>query len=242
MRRQLSQAARQRAASLWTYRAGVELEAAARFSRLATELQATGADPTVWGLAQQASRDESRHHVLCSDLAYSLGSATIPTDAAPPRPVHLRRDVPRERLLAEVVAMSCVTETLSTALLLEMRSQARDSEVRDVVHEVLTDEVDHARLGWAHLAAEASRGPVGWPAPHLPRMLASTVHEELFEGPEPEDAVAEAVAGLGGLRRSSRVAVFMETMGTVVFPGLRRFGIDTTAAETWLAERRAPLA
>jgi hypothetical protein len=34
----------------------------------------------------------------------------------------------------------------------------------------------------------------------------------------------------------------VETLDVVVFPGLRHFGIDTTRAERWLAERTAQAA
>lgn len=133
--------------------------------------------------------------------------------------------------------MSCVTESLSAALLAEMRRQAKDSRVRQVVHEVLRDEVDHARLGWAHLAAESARRDVGWISPHLPAMLAATVHEELFSEDEAEPALAAVVEGLGSLRRASRREIFVATMEGVVFPGLRRFGVDPSPGERWLRAR-----
>ncbi len=250
MRGELNEAGRRRAAALWTYRAAAEREAEARFRRLSVELEQVKADPIVVGLSAQAAQDEARHHVLCVELARALNDRAEPSKApkppgaerrqapAPP-PVHLGRPDRREQVLAEVVAMSCVTETLSAALLVEMRAQACDPQVRQTVHEVLCDEVDHSRLGWAHLAAEAGRGRVNWLAPHLPAMLAATVHEELFEDSAPEDATSEVLAGLGGLRRHTRRELFTGTMLGVVFPGLRRFGVDTSLAEAWLERRLA---
>ena len=228
----------QAAGRLWAFRARVELEAAARFDGLTARLREHDAAPEVIELAARASEDEHRHHAMCVELARRFGTEPEIGDTPSAAPVGLGRDDPRERLLAEVVAMSCVTESLSTALLIEMRREATDARVREVAHEVLRDEVDHARLGWAHLADEAARGTdVTWLGPRLPQMLAATVHEELFGPPEPDAEAAARLEGLGGLRRRTRCDVFVGTMEGVVFRGLERFGVRTDAGRHWL--RRA---
>jgi len=58
------------------------------------------------------------------------------------------------------------------------------------------------------------------------------------------DTVAEALAAPradppfdlehGCLPRSQRLDIFKQTLATVVFPGLRQFGVDTEPGETWL--------
>ena len=222
------------AASLWAYRATVELEAAARFDRLAETAQREGAEPIVVELARGAGDDERRHHERCVELVEHLGGRWSAPLRITAQPVRSGLGSARADLLYELVAMSCVTETLSAALLMEMRAAAADDLVRDVIHEVLVDEVDHSRLGWAHLAAESRRCSVGFLGDRLPAMLADTVAEELF-GPD-ADASPE-LDGLGALSRGTRKAVFAATMLDVVFPGLRRFGIDTGAGERWLDER-----
>lgn len=222
------------AAVVWAHRATVELEAAARFDRLAETARREGAEPIVVELARRAGDDERRHHERCVELVEHLGGRW----SAPPRitapPVRSGLGNAKADLLYELVAMSCVTETLSAALLMEMRAAASDDRVRDVVHEVLVDEVDHSRLGWAHLAAEARASSVRFIGDRLPGMLAHTVTEELFG---PEAAASSELDGLGALSRARRKAVFASTMLDVVFPGLRRFGIDTGAGERWLDER-----
>ena len=132
--------------------------------------------------------------------------------------------------------MSCVTETLSAALLGEMVERAVDGQVRDVMQAILRDEVGHARLGWAHLAAEAQRGPAGFIGDYLPAMLAGTVNDELFSS-SAEHREREALCGLGALDRGGRRRIFEETMRLVVFPGLQRFGVDTARGERWLNAR-----
>lgn len=223
-----------KAAVVWAHRATEELGAAARFDRLAESAKREGAEPIVVELARRAGDDERRHHGRCVELVEHFGGRwTAPARITAP-PVRSGLGNARADLLYELVAMSCVTETLSAALLMEMRAAAVDDRVRDVVHEVLVDEVDHSRLGWAHLAAEARGCSVGFIGDRLPGVLAHTVAEELFGFGE--DASPD-LDGLGALSKVRRKAVFASTMLDVVFPGLRRFGIDTDAGQRWLDER-----
>jgi hypothetical protein len=226
---------KRRAGARWSMRARVEREAEGRFRRLARELADVGADAIVVGLATRAATDEARHHEMCVDLSRGFGVEPVRATTVHAVPaLRTRIESPSGRVLHEVVAMSCVTETLSAALLVEMRARATDASVRDVVHEVLRDEVAHARLGWAHLAWSKARGDVGWLSPYVPAMLAATVREEIFA--EGEDC-APGIEGLGGLDRPTRRDVFVGTMRGVVLPGLQRFGVDTRLAEEWLDEK-----
>ncbi|WP_437282279.1 ferritin-like domain-containing protein [Sorangium sp. So ce375] len=230
-------AAREAAARVWRSRTCAELEAAARFSRLAEQLAAAGAVDPVIAMARHAAEDERRHAAQCAALVRELGGAPFDPGAAPEAPAVAPRGLgARERLLYEVVAMSCITETLSAALLGEMVERATDPRIRDTMQQILRDEVDHARLGWAHLAAERQRGCADVIGPHVPAMLAGTVHEELFSS-RAEHPEQDALSGLGALDRAERRRIFDETMRLVVFPGLRRFGIDTGRGEQWLTER-----
>jgi hypothetical protein len=226
---------------VWRFRARAELDAAARFGRLAEELAALGAVPPVIAMASEAAADERRHAAQCVELVHALGGDRLPGDAAFEVPSDVRAAAPaglgrRERLLYEVVAMACLTETLSAALLGEMVERAADDEVRDVMQAILRDEVGHARLGWAHLAAERQRGPAGFVGDYLPAMLAGTVQDELFSTAA-EHSASEALNGLGALDRSGRRRIFEGTLRVVIFPGLQKFGVDTARGERWLEER-----
>lgn len=234
--------ARARAARVWAMRGRVEREAAARFARIATRLATVGAEPVVVDLARRACADEGRHASRCDELVARLRGRAAPLDT-----IHLPLPelgpgglTPREAVLYEVVAMSCITETLSTALLGEMRDAAPEGRVREVLSEILRDEVQHARLGWAHLAAERRRGPQRFLAAALPRMLDDTASREVFQDGEPDAAaVGDALRGLGALPRGERRARLIETLEQVVFPGLESLGVDTDAGRTWLTRRLA---
>jgi hypothetical protein len=216
---------------VWAFRARAERVAAARFSRLSDVLARSGAHDAVVGLARDAVGDELRHADLCTWLARRFGSTA---DEAPePAPeVGPSSATARERVLFEVVAMSCVTETVSAAALGRMLERAENSAVRDTVQAVLRDEINHAQLGWAHLAREHRSGAVPFVADYLPAMLAQTVGDELFAAGPDVDA---DLAGLGALSRRDRQEVVVESLEHVIFPGLERFEVDTSAGRRWLA-------
>jgi hypothetical protein len=232
------------AAHVWRARAVAELEAAARFDRLATELREVGAVTPVVDMARAAAEDERRHATLCRRLARHFGGpALVEIAPPPPRPVGPRGLGQRERVLFEVVAMGCVTETLSAAILGGLVERASDPEARAVMLEILRDEVRHARLGWAHLAAERARGVGDVISSHLPAMLEATVNDALLAAPATKDATdpdAAALAGLGSLPIGVRRHLFEETLCHVIFPGLEHVGIDTRGARGWLDEATAP--
>jgi len=216
------------AARAWSERARVEAVAAVRFARLHEALETTGASQIVLQLAAAAARDEARHAELCLELVEHFGGVAPALPS--PRPSSLPAE--RELVLAEVVAACCICETISVAALGELRERARDAKVRRVTHEILRDEVQHSRLGWAHLAAEAAKGGVGFLSALLPGLLEAVITDELFEAGESE-AGAEH---LGVLPRTRRLRIFTDSLDEVVLPGLASFGVDVSAA----SPRRPP--
>jgi hypothetical protein len=231
------ESARALAARVWSFRLGSELEAAQRFGALAPLLRVAGASDVVVGMAEEAAADELRHADLCRMLVRHFGGAP-PAEAE----IALRWTAPaavagEARVLYEIVALSCVTETLSTALLGELVARASDPVCRQAMHSILRDEVNHSRLGWAFLAQQHARGVRDCVGPHLPDMLEATLGDELFKAAGGEDPTLAQVAGLGSLERHDRLRVVRETLERVIFPGLERFGIETAAGRHWLEAR-----
>jgi hypothetical protein len=219
------------AAQVWLRRATTEREAAQLFGDLAEDLRALGADPALVSRARKAARDEIRHAARCQEIVVGLA----PDASAPEAPRRLRLGPthvgPAQRTLFASVALCCVTETLSTALLLEMRAQANHDLVRRTVHEILRDEVEHSRIGWTHLEIEARRGASGWLAPYLPGMLTAAVRGDLASSTA--DA-ADALAPYGILASRDVRRVVLDVAAQVLFPGLERFEVDTAAARASL--------
>ncbi len=228
LRAVLRQVTREEAAArTWLARARTEREAAAFFARLSTRLDALDAHDALVELAARASADEARHATLCVELAAKLGVAT--EDPAPVAPRELTTGVPDSwRALAECAALSCVTESLSTVALTAMRERAERGDVRRVLHEVLRDEIDHARLGWAYVSSVQDADAKAWLGRQLPAIVDGAVTDELFSSDE-EDPRMRELEGLGCLARASRREVFVAALRDVIAPGFDACGVSTEA-------------
>jgi hypothetical protein len=218
--------ARAAVARVWRFRERVELEAADQFERLATELERVGADRAVIELAHEAAADERVHAGLCRNLVDRFEPGLEPLAPALGLRLGPRHRSRRSAALYAAVAMSCVTETLSAALLLHMREAAVDEPVAATVHHILRDEIDHSRLGWAHLATEARRGDVSWLADHVPAMLRDALAADL----EPMTAASDDLSAYGILPAARVHEIARQTVAEVIAPGLARHGIAVAPA------------
>jgi hypothetical protein len=231
---ELHETARQRIAAAWAFRFDVEREAQARFSRLALWLEQTGAPEALVAMARRSGEDEGRHAVHCAALAREYGSPV-----AEEAPVVLPEIAPRaftvpQRALYELVAASCVAETVSVGVLMRLRGAAGSERMRAVLHELLQDEVVHSRLGWAYLAHVAPSQSVSFLDRFLPNMLEATAAEARLptaEAPVDDDP---ALLPHGVLPHAERRAIFISAMKDVVLPGLEQHGVPTGPARQWL--------
>jgi hypothetical protein len=232
---EVSNASRRIAAEAWTFRWRVELEAEIRFARMARRLAATGALPVVVDLAARASRDERRHAAHCADLARAFGADIPAEDIDAPEIAPPGLD-DRRSVLYEAVAACCITETESTSVLTTLLHSVRAGRMRRILRELLRDEVNHSRLGWAHLAHERSHGDVRFLDRMIPAMLEGSVTPGLFEAAPPELEDPELLA-CGVLPHSTKRSVFTLTLLEVVFPGLEGLGVHTGPAREWLSHK-----
>ena len=145
---------------------------------------------------------------------------------------------PRAAVLYEVVASCCITETESVATLTTLLAEQVEPRVEKVLREIAKDEVLHGRIGWAHLAREASISDVSFLSPWIPAMLAGTVGEGLFTAAD-ADLQSRELLRHGVLPHSLKRSIFVGTLEGVVFPGLEKFGISSRPARQWL-EARGP--
>ncbi len=233
----LSAASKRALAGVWAYRAGAERQAVQRFSRLSRELGATGAPDSLVLLAERAVEDERRHVGICSELALAYGGAPEPPSSAHAPPLGPASLSASDRLLYELVAFCCITETLNTGLMQVSLERARVRDVRAALRAILSDEVRHARLGWAHLAWERARGGGDFIAEKLPSMLAGAVQAELFS-PASAPPDASVLESHGELPEVQRLAIFEQTAEHVLVPGFERHGIDTGPMRAWIRSAR----
>jgi len=230
---------RARVAATWAFRTRAEIEAAARFARMANELAEAGAMEVVVRGAADASADEMRHRDLCARLAARWGAPDA-IHHVPPRERIGRSDMePRDRLLWEVVAVCCVSETMNTSLLTRCLEVAKDAEIRSTLHELLEDEVRHARLGWAHLAAERAVSRGEFLRDVLPLVLEASVEPGFLEG-HAHAGWTDALYDYGELPSAELVQIYRDTLNLVVFPGLDAVGVDTSTGRAWLEGHASP--
>jgi hypothetical protein len=173
----LSDEDRQLLAYAWERRAAAELTGSLNFQVVAEALRAAHAEPAVQELALRAVDDEKWHSEICHRLAtiFRGHEASDPT----PDPAHVP---PHEgasdelRYTLHVVGQCCLSETTGSAFYETCLRAARSKLARAAMRALLSDEVDHGRIGWAHLASpqlspEVRRGVQRW----LPSLIAANL-------------------------------------------------------------------
>jgi hypothetical protein len=202
---------------------------------MADELAENGATALVVQGARDASADEARHRDLCARLAAKYGAPDA-IRHVPPKVRIGRVDMdPRDRCLWEMVSVCCIGETMNTSLMTRCLEVAKDPEIRSTLHELLKDEVRHARLGWAHLAAERGAGRGDFLRDVLPLQLEASVEPDFLTGRN-FPAWTDALYDLGELPWSELIGIFRETLNVVILKGLDELGVDTSLGRRWLAE------
>ncbi|HWE24907.1 MAG TPA: ferritin-like domain-containing protein [Myxococcales bacterium] len=222
------------AGAVWALRTRVEHEAARRFDRLAGAIARFDPESPLPHLLRNAADDERRHAALCATLSAAYGGAA--TDAGADPPIAPREMSIREAVLYEMVAACCITETESVATVTTLLANELEPGVEKVLREIARDEVVHGRMGWAHLAREASTRDVSFLSRWIPAMLAGSVDETLFSPAVSLDE-SDGLLAHGVLPAARKREVFLGTLEEVVLPGLKKFGIDVQPARAWLAER-----
>lgn len=205
-------------AAQWQYRERVELEAAAMFAALADDLAQLDY-PALARRARAAGDDELRHARLCRSII-DASEPGVPALAARPLTLGAPAWPLPQRALYASVALGCVTESLSCALLLTMRDRATFEPVRAAITAILPDEIEHARIGWGHLAAAAARDDVTWLRAHVAAMRAAAVDHETADLPLAGDLADHGILGRADVDR-----VVAATWRDVITPGLARFGL-----------------
>jgi hypothetical protein len=228
----LSKEGRAVLADIWQERGGSELRVGGGFSAIAAQLVEHGAAQGVLEIVARAVRDEVHHAEIAVEMAarYRGDTPVWP----PAQPVNIPVLAPAEshlRATLLVVAMCCINETLACAVLERQLSQATSPLTRAALQTVLSDEIDHGRAGWAHIASAHVTSPMKREiARWLPRLLTARLRDLIEEdSPFPGEQFPEH----GILTRKTRKIVVAETLREVVFPGFSRAGVDPAHAAEW---------
>ncbi|MFT5355454.1 MAG: hypothetical protein ACI9KE_002673 [Polyangiales bacterium] len=218
-------------ASTWHMQASTEARVAGQFAVVRDALVSLNADGGLIRLATRAVDDEHRHAALCEDVAGRyLGRVVSPYVVLPEhRPEHPGASDALRHVLY-VVGQCCLNETFASAYLSTAQEHATSPVARWALRELLSDEVDHARIGWGFmhdLPPAMNRLLSDWLVPitvcnlrewrsiELPKDDALVAH-----GIPPHEATQDAIT---------------ETLHGVVIPGFAHAGLDTRALERWAA-------
>jgi len=225
---------RDRAAAIaeWQARMVNEHVSARVFAQLIPQLMRAGVDADVQADVAAMVAQELRHGRLCAGVVEALGGAAVmPLPALPDVPVHDDAD-PREAVLRNVVAISCLEETVAVALLETGRQLAQPPAIGAVLTEILRDEVGHARLGWK-LAERLLPTCDRRVRARLSEYLVPAFRQLLERHWIPDEvplANRHAVPALGvdDARAASRL--FLDVLGQVIVPGLEAHGLEARDA------------
>jgi hypothetical protein len=131
--------------------------------------------------------------------------------------------------------VQCVlNETTASAFLEVCLTHARGALARTALQELLSDEIDHGRIGWAHLASlpEATRTEVArWLLP-MAFLNLRTWREHSPDDPRHHDAWTLH----GAPRADVTHAALVDALRTLIVPGLKELRMPTDALERWLDE------
>lgn len=202
-------------------------------------MEAIRLDGELVAIARLAGVQEREHVRLCAEIAERFGRG--PELAAQPIVSEIAPEAwsPRDRVVYEIVAFCCVTETTNAVVVTAGADEIDDTAIRKAVRTILADEVQHSRLGWRFLAAhpldDAQRG---WLGAYLPVMLAGTVRADLFQ---PQIIVGDeaTMARYGTLSLAGMREAFLAGMREVLLPGLASVGVDIAVGAQFLDELEA---
>ncbi|MEC8022997.1 MAG: ferritin-like domain-containing protein [Myxococcota bacterium] len=221
-------------AMTWGHRHVAECAASQRYARLADNLRRIYAPEALIIRADRAAQDESRHAELCLTLAKSYGwtgdAVVLAEDSCTAPPQYEGHDA----VLYEIVGFCCLSETLNAALMLATLEHTTVARIRDIVRQLLADEVKHGQLGWGMLQWSLGQGRGEFLSEVLVQLLESIGLHTLYSN-RAEVAWSDELTAHGELSRRRRQDIFVEAMHSVVFAGFEQAGITTDSTRSWLA-------
>lgn len=230
------------ARATWRQRMLNEYGSAPVFEALAAQLAAAGAATSEVRAVAAMADEERRHGVLCAAVVEALGGAAVGVLPVPEvMPAH--GEVDRvEAVTRNLLSVGCLSETVAVALIGAERLRMPAGPLREVLTQILADEVGHARLGWRWVA----RVMPGFDAAARARLGAylgvAFAHFEAHEHtmlPLGKSWVGDGDL-LGLCEGEDSRALFHETVATVIVPRLEALGLP--AERAWAGRHDAALA
>jgi hypothetical protein len=224
---------RARLVDVWMGRAATERRVSDSFTVIRDALRSLHASGEALRLAERAIDDELRHAEICRYVASRFHGAELPPPAQLPLVVpRLEGATPELRHTLHVVGQCSLNETTASAFLEACNREARGELAQAALRELLSDEIDHARIGWMHLASVTAemRGRVG-------RVLLPMARANLKmwrQSPRPY-GTSDVFAVHGAPSASIIEEALVGSIRDLVIPGFAMLGIATAPVEAWVA-------
>ncbi|MCB9679337.1 MAG: ferritin-like domain-containing protein [Alphaproteobacteria bacterium] len=225
----------------WRGRMVNEYVSAGVWASLVRQLMEAKASADLVIEAGEAVRDELRHAAQCAGCVLALGGeATAPMPDLAEVPTH--EDASRlEAVLRNIVSVGCMSETIAVSIIRAEHVELEGGPLAEVLAGILADEVQHARFGWRALGELLPLLDADARA-RLDRYLVDAfAHQVVYEVPKlggiraPREALADAGVCDGDFAKS----LFVDTIETVIVPGLASAGLDAPTAWARARERTA---
>jgi hypothetical protein len=225
-----------RARRAWAYRVETEFRSIQVMTRFLGEVLAAGDPLEVYAGAATAISDEIRHTALSAGMLEALGGvAELPEPLVEEEHAdYLALPMPA-RALATAVSMLAVSETVSVALISDLRARCTEPVVRAVLDATGADEDEHGDYGWDYVRASLGRfdaagrelGKVAARATIVPLLDGARAalvglpaeRRTLDAWPEPE------LAALGLLGREREALLIESAIRDAVTPRLAELGL-----------------
>ncbi|MEE2787537.1 MAG: hypothetical protein VX589_09375 [Myxococcota bacterium] len=226
----------------WAHRASSKAVASLRLAALSNALRAHQAPQDTVSVCHRSAIEAQKHAQACLKIAESFGQTVDIESVQRPGPLAPATLTIEHRILYELVAISCIQETLSGAVMGQVYQQAQYPPVKLTAHVIFKEGIWHSRLGWDFLGKVSQEGPITWLSVHLIELLELTADHELrrgvLSGPDQPEKAA-----YGQLSTAAAHRIFKDVINQVVLPGFESFGIDIEQGRMWFrawAEENSP--
>jgi hypothetical protein len=233
----LDDASRALISKVWLARAATERRVADSFALIRDALTELRADSAITKLAERAIDDEFRHAEICRLIASRFAGRELEAPALLELVVPKHQGAtPRTRSVLWVLGQCCMNETIASGFL-EAALQCADGPMaRGALRELLSDEIDHARMGWMLLASlpQALQGEI---EPWLPQMLRANL-KMWRDSPRDYPSNAE-LAAQGAPTETIVEQAIKGAVRDLIVPGFESVGFSMNEVHAWL-EAGAP--
>jgi hypothetical protein len=215
---------------MWLGRAEAEARAVLAFERISEDLATISAPSSLREIAARAIEEEAVHATLCLELARSYGGPGLAAPSPGYQLPTFQGVLPRAEPVLRVLLTCALSESISSAFIARCHECATAPAVRELTHLLLSDEIDHARLGWGLLALPAIDDPIRAVVGGVLPTLCETIVRTWRSAP----ALAIDLSGHGCLPWREVDELVCETLRTLVLPGFTMLGVDVAPAQRWL--------